>query len=77
MTSTELLYSDPLAAATAAAAEIAQRTGVASHDVALVMGPGWVTAADALGPPAYDCVAHEVSGFFAPAVEVHSGKVRS
>ncbi len=38
MTSTDLLYSDPLAAATKAAAEIAERTGVASHDVALVMG---------------------------------------
>ena len=77
MTSTELLYSDPLAAATAAAAEIAQRTGVASHDVALVMGSGWVTAADALGTPAYECDAHELTGFFAPAVEGHSGKVRS
>ena len=77
MTSTELLYSDPLAAATAAAAEIAERTGVASHDVALVMGSGWVTAADALGKPAYECDAHELTGFFAPAVEGHSGKVRS
>ena len=77
MTSTELLYSDPLAAATKAAAEIAERTGVASHDVALVMGSGWVTAADALGAPAYECDAHEITGFFAPAVEGHSGKVRS
>ena len=77
MTSTELLYSDPLAAATKAAAEIAERTGVASHDVALVMGSGWVTAADALGTPAYECDAHELTGFFAPAVEGHSGKVRS
>jgi purine-nucleoside phosphorylase len=40
MTSTELLYSDPLAAAVQAAKEIAQRTGVASHDIALVMGSG-------------------------------------
>ena len=58
MTSSELLYSDPLAAATAAAQEIAARTGVASHDVALVMGSGWVSAADALGTPAYECDAH-------------------
>ncbi|MEN9380788.1 MAG: hypothetical protein RIR99_622, partial [Actinomycetota bacterium] len=34
MTSTDLLYSDPLQAATVAAAEIASLTGVASHDVA-------------------------------------------
>jgi purine-nucleoside phosphorylase len=41
------------------------------------MGSGWVTAADALGTPAYECDAHEITGFFAPAVEGHSGKVRS
>jgi purine-nucleoside phosphorylase len=77
MTSTDLLYTDPLAAATEAAKEIAKRTGVASHDVALVMGSGWVTAVDALGTPAYECDAHEITGFAAPAVEGHSGKVRS
>ena len=73
----DLLYADPLAAATQAAKEIAQRTGVESHDVALVMGSGWVTAVDALGTPAYECDAHEITGFAAPAVEGHSGKVRS
>lgn len=77
MTSTDLLYTAPLDAATAAAREIAERTGVASHDVALVMGSGWVTAVDALGTPAYECDAHEITGFAAPAVEGHSGKVRS
>ena len=77
MTSTELLYSDPLAAATQAAKEIAQRTGVPTHDVALVMGSGWVGAADALGTPAFECNADELTGFLAPAVEGHSGKVRS
>jgi purine-nucleoside phosphorylase len=41
------------------------------------MGSGWVTAADALGAPAYECDAHELTGFLAPAVEGHSGKVRS
>ena len=77
MTATDLLYSDPLAAATLAAAEIATRTGVATHDVALVLGSGWVTAVDALGTPAYECDSHEITGFAAPAVEGHSGKVRS
>ena len=77
MTSTDLLYSDPLAAATKAASEIAERTGVASHDVALVMGSGWVTAVDALGTPVFECDAHEFTGFAAPQVEGHSGKVRS
>jgi len=77
MTSTELLYSDPIAAAVQAAKEIAQRTGVASHDIALVMGSGWVTAVDALGDPVYECNAEELTGFLPPAVEGHSGKVRS
>ena len=77
MTSTDILYSDPLQAAAIAASEIASRTGIASHDVALVMGSGWVGAVDALGTPRYECNAEEITGFFAPAVEGHSGKVRS
>ena len=77
MTSTELLYSDPMAAAAQAASEIAARTGVATHDVALVMGSGWVGACDALGDAAYECDAHELTGFQAPVVAGHSGKVRS
>ena len=77
MTNSELLYSDPLAAAAAAAKEISERTGVAVHDVALVMGSGWVSAVDALGAPAYECNAEEITGFLPPTVEGHSGKVRS
>ena len=77
MTSTDILYSDPLQAAAIAASEIASRTGIASHDVALVMGSGWVGAVDALGTPSYECNAEEITGFFPPAVEGHSGKVRS
>jgi len=77
MTNSELLYSDPLAAAAAAAKEITERTGVASHDVALVMGSGWVSAVDALGTPAYECNAEDITGFLPPTVEGHSGKVRS
>ena len=77
MTSTDILYSDPLQAAAIAASEIADRTGIASPDVALVMGSGWVGAVDALGEPVFECNAEELTGFFAPAVEGHSGKVRS
>ncbi len=73
----ELLYSDPLAAASLAASEIAERTGVLAHDVALVMGSGWVSAVDALGTPAYECNAEELTGFLPPTVVGHSGKVRS
>jgi purine-nucleoside phosphorylase len=77
MTSTEILYSDPLKAATLAAQEIAQASGIATHDVALVMGSGWVGAVDALGTPTFECNAEDITGFFPPAVEGHSGKVRS
>ena len=77
MSNTELLYKDPLAAAQVAADEIAKRTGIASHDIALVMGSGWVSAVDALGTPVYECDADEITGFLPPAVEGHSGKVRS
>lgn len=73
----ELLYADPLAAAEVAAAQIADRTGVSSHDVALVMGSGWISAVDALGMPTYECNAEELTGFLPPTVVGHSGKVRS
>ena len=77
MTSTEILYSDPIGAATIAAKEIADHTSVPAHDIALVMGSGWVSAVDALGTPAFECNAEDLTGFMAPAVEGHSGKVRS
>ena len=40
---------DPFAVAELAAETIARRTGVARHDVALVLGSGWGGAADLLG----------------------------
>ena len=74
---TEPLYLDPLGTAQLAANEIAVRTGVLKHDIALVMGSGWVGATAALGVPAYECDADEISGFLPPSVKGHSGKVRS
>jgi len=77
MTSDQLLYSDPLKAAEQAASEIAKRTGVLSHDIALVMGSGWVDAVSVLGSPDFECNADEITGFLPPAVVGHSGKIRS
>ena len=71
------LYLDPLGTATKAAAQIAERTGVAKHDIALVMGSGWFGACDAFGTPTHEFAAHELEGFLAPTVVGHSGKVRS
>jgi purine-nucleoside phosphorylase len=71
------LYSDPLGTASVAAAELARLTGKAQHDVALVMGSGWVSATDALGTPTHEFEATDLPGFPAPTVFGHGGKIRS
>jgi purine-nucleoside phosphorylase len=68
---------DPFEAARAAAAVIAERTGAARHDVALVLGSGWAPAADLLGETLADVPADEVPGFHKPAVTGHVGSLRS
>jgi purine-nucleoside phosphorylase len=69
--------SDPHAAADAAAARLRELTGDESHDVVLVMGSGWVPAADALGPPEYEFPVTDLPAFPPPTVAGHSGRVRS
>ncbi|TQF05128.1 purine-nucleoside phosphorylase [Kitasatospora acidiphila] len=68
---------DPYAAAQAAAAKLRELTGAERHDVALVMGSGWVPAADALGETVAEFPVTELPGFPAPAVAGHAGKIRS
>jgi purine-nucleoside phosphorylase len=63
--------------ATEAAAIIAEKSGVASHDVALVMGSGWLPAVDALGEATAELATTDLPGFAPPAVQGHAGKVRS
>jgi purine-nucleoside phosphorylase len=63
--------------ARAAADALAERTGGAQHDVALVMGSGWLPAADALGEPDAEVALGDLPGFSAPAVAGHGGTVRS
>ena len=69
--------STPYEAATEAAAALAEKTGVASHDVALVMGSGWLPAVDALGEAVAEIDIADLPGFAAPAVAGHGGKLRS
>ncbi|NLU66728.1 purine-nucleoside phosphorylase [Streptomyces sp. HNM0574] len=71
------LDSDPYASAREAAAKLREITGVDSFDAVLVMGSGWVPAADALGTPEHDFPVTELPGFPAPAVAGHAGRVRS
>ncbi len=69
---------DPAAAsAEAAAAALAQATGVAAHDVAVVLGSGWRPAADVIGAPDREVPMADLPGFVAPAVAGHGGTVRS
>lgn len=60
-----------------AADALRDRTGGGDHDVALVMGSGWLPAADALGEPDYEIPTEDLPGFSRPAVEGHGGTIRS
>lgn len=68
---------DTRANAEEAAAAIARATGVPQHDVALVMGSGWVPAAERLGQPTAEIDVATLPGFSAPVVAGHSGRVLS
>jgi purine-nucleoside phosphorylase len=64
-------------AAVAAADRLQELTGIASHDVALVLGSGWLPAVDALGEVVADVATTDLPGFAPPAVEGHAGRIRS
>ena len=68
---------DPFAVAAQAAAEIAERTGVEHHDMALTLGSGWGKAADLIGETTATIPAAEITGFSKPALEGHVGTLRS
>ena len=68
---------DPYALAGQAAERLAELTGVARHDVALVLGSGWLPAVDALGEATAEIDTTDLPGFNKAAVAGHSGKIRS
>jgi purine-nucleoside phosphorylase len=68
---------DPYAAAAASAARLSELTGQPRHDVAVVLGSGWASAADAIGRAATEVPVTELGGFPAPTVAGHAGAVRS
>jgi len=68
---------DPFQIAARAAEQIADRTGVASHDLALTLGSGWAKAADLIGETTATIPASEILGFSAPALAGHVGTIRS
>ena len=69
--------STPTEQATEAAAVLAAKTGVDHHDVALVLGSGWLPAVDALGDTLAEVSSTDLPHFAPPAVAGHAGKIRS
>jgi purine-nucleoside phosphorylase len=68
---------DPYVAAKLAAERLRELTGGGDHDIALVMGSGWVPAAEQLGTTEAELAATDLPGFPPPAVEGHAGTIRS
>lgn len=60
-----------------AAAALRAMTGVEHHEVAVVLGSGWVPAAELLGTTTAEFPVTDLPGFAPPAVEGHAGRFRS
>jgi purine-nucleoside phosphorylase len=60
-----------------AADALAGLTGQERHDVAVVLGSGWVPAADLLGETTADFAVTDLPHFAPPSVEGHAGRLRS
>ncbi|MFF4773039.1 purine-nucleoside phosphorylase [Microtetraspora fusca] len=71
------MTNDAYALAAEAAATLKNLTGIGSFDVALVMGSGWVPAADAIGETVTEFPVTKLPGFAPPAVAGHAGTIRA
>lgn len=71
------MTADPYAAARASAERLADVSGQRAHDVAVVLGSGWLPAADALGAPAAEFSLATLGGFAQPTVAGHVPVARS
>lgn len=60
-----------------AAAAIVERTGVAQHDVVVVLGSGWAPAAEPFGEAQVELATSDLPGFPPPGVAGHAGLLRS
>ena len=68
---------DPEAAAHAAAAALAERTGVPEHSVAVVLGSGWRAAVESFGSPVATVPMSSLPGFSPPTAAGHAGNIHS
>ncbi len=64
-------------AAHESASTITSLSGVDKHDIAIVLGSGWVPAAEKIGTQVAEFSVSEVPHFSKSAVAGHSGKIRS
>lgn len=69
----EKTTTSPAELAAQAAQVIAERTGVAHHDIALTLGSGWGGAAELIGETVAEIPASEIPGFSVSGVQGHSG----
>jgi len=68
---------DPWALVDDAAAAIVERTSVQQHDVLVVLGSGWMPAADRFGETTVEVPIGELPGFPSVGVAGHAGVLRS
>lgn len=66
---------DPFKRAAAAAVTLRKLAGVPRFDVAVVLGSGWQTAADAIGSPQHKITLSDIPGWPMPTVPGHSPSV--
>lgn len=67
---------DPFARAEASAATLKKLTGAAHFDAAVVLGSGWLAAADAIGRPEREVPLADLGGFEEPTTAGHTPAVR-
>jgi purine-nucleoside phosphorylase len=67
---------DPFAAAEASAAALKQLAGATGFDAVVVLGSGWLAAADAIGMPEAEISVADLGGFQQPTVKGHTPSVR-
>jgi purine-nucleoside phosphorylase len=70
------LANDPFTRAAASAAALCRQSGVDRFDAAVVLGSGWLTAADAIGPAELELSLADIGGFMQPSVQGHTQSVR-
>jgi len=68
---------DPFQIAQQAAQVIADKSGIAQHDIALTLGSGWAKAADLIGETVSTIDASEIPGFTRSVVVGHVSTIRS